>query len=360
MKIVLIGSRCYPVSAPRANRTTELAKEFAKRGHEVVLYALLGDFDYTQISKETNIRFMNLGKTRWGLRSNTGSSANAFTRVLTFFLKRIVLFPECLMFPMVKKAIANEGNIDLLLTVANPHIVHMAASMSNLGKVKSWIADCGDPFMGNPVKKFPFYFKYIEKRWCKKCDYITIPIKEAQTAYYEEFHSKIRVIPQGFDFTNPSLKEYKKREIPTFGYSGIFYKGIRDPSNFLNYLLSVKEPFKFVCFTKPGFLEKYKDDLGDRLEIHNYIPRNELLMELSQMDFLINISNDSGVQRPSKLIDYALTKRPILNISSVFSKREQTAFEEFFVGDYKQRYVINDIERYNIVNVADQFLSLVH
>ena len=76
------------------------------------------------------------------------------------------------------------------------------------------------------------------------------------------------------------------------------------------------------------------------------------------MDFLLNVLNKSGVQQPSKLIDYALTKRPILNVSSEFNKEEQRNLDEFLQADYQHQYIVKDIEQYNIVNVAQRFLGL--
>ena len=98
--------------------------------------------------------------------------------------------------------------------------------------------------------------------------------------------------------------------------------------------------------------------MKDKLEIRSYIPREDLLFELSKMDFLVNIVNLSGVQQPSKLIDYALTKRPTINISSDFTNNEKIVFNEFLKGDYFHQYTIQNIEKYNIENVAYQFLEL--
>lgn len=359
MKIVLIGRRSYPISAPRANRITELAKELSRQGHEVILYALLGDIDYTDISKETGVKFKSLGKARYGLYSNSGQShVGLVARIFTKLFKKLLLFPDIVMIPMVKKAIKQEGKIDLLITIANPHINHFAAALADRSKVGCWIADCGDPFMGNPFRKHPFYFEYFERAWCKRCNYITVPIEEAKDGYYPEYREKIKVIPQGFDFNLTKLAEYKQNTAPTFGYSGIFYKDLRDPEKFLQYLVELNKPFKFVCYTKPGFLEPYKEKLGDKIEIHDYIPREDLLKELSKMDFLINLPNKSGVQQPSKLIDYALTKRPILAVSSDMTDEEKQHCVEFLNGDYTHKYIVPDIQQYNIVNVASKFLAL--
>ena len=75
------------------------------------------------------------------------------------------------------------------------------------------------------------------------------------------------------------------------------------------------------------------------------------------MDFLINIRNESTVQVPSKLIDYYLTHRPVLEISSAFEEAEM--FDAFMSGDYSKQTTIEHPERYNIQNVARQFEDLL-
>ena len=82
-----------------------------------------------------------------------------------------------------------------------------------------------------------------------------------------------------------------------------------------------------------------------------------MLFELSGYDFVVNIRNKSTVQQPSKLIDYALAKRPILEITSDFN--EDSMLEDFLVGNYEKQTIVPDIERYNIRNVVGNMLSLV-
>lgn len=359
MKVVIISRTCFPAKAPRSHRATELAKEFARKGYEVALYAYLGDYDYNEIETQTGVRFKNLGHAHGGMPTNTSNIGTSLKYRLMRFFGTPIQYPECSMIPQVKHAISSEGNIDLLVTIAVPHVIHYAAALANRIRVKCWVADCGDPFMGNPMHKPPFYFEWFERYWCKRCNYITVPVEEARAAYYKEYHDKIRVIPQGFNFDGAQLADYIPNDVPTFAYSGIFYKDLRDPSRFLEYLCTIEKPFKFICYTKSvSILQSYKEKLGDKLEVRAYIPREELLFELSKMDFLVNVPNKSGVQQPSKLIDYALTKRPILNVSSDFTDSERNTLQAFFKADYSGRMIIHEIERYNIVNVARQFLEL--
>jgi hypothetical protein len=157
-------------------------------------------------------------------------------------------------------------------------------------------------------------------------------LRRAKKSYYPEFRDKIRIIPQGFRFDNIRLDlNMTKNKVPTFAYSGIFYHGIRNPSPFLNYLSTLDKSFKFVVYTRNvEFLEPYRKTLGDKMEVRDYLPREDLLYELSKMDFLINFENNTNLHLPSKLIDYAMVKKPILNIQT--GDLPVDAFNEFLQG----------------------------
>ena len=367
MNIVIISLNCFPYISPRSNRATELAKEFSRQGHKVTLYALLGDIDYTEFMNETKVTVKNLGTSKYGLVNNEEKKhTSKLVKGLTVLLKRPLHFPKIEAKSLTYNALKAEGHIDLLVTIAQPHPIHWGAAKFREeypNAITTWIADCGDPFMLNPHFNNPWYFKYVEKKWCKLCDFITIPIEDGRKAYYPEFSSKIKIIPQGFDFENNNLAQYTPNIRPTFGFAGLFYEKLRDPHAFLDYLCTLDSDFKFVIYIKdtPYFrsafhLNEYKEKLGDKFEIRNFIPRAELLHELSKMDFVINIRNVSTVQQPSKLIDYALSKRPILEITSDF--KEQGTFEEFLNGNYTHQTIVENIEQFNIKNVVNNMVAL--
>jgi hypothetical protein len=359
MKIVIISSVVYPRVSPRSIRTTELAKELARLGHEVTVYALLGKTDYSDFETQNKLKVKNLGRSKLGNVNSDGEQNVPFLLRLFYKLFGTLLWlPDREYIPWVKRAISSEGAIDLLISIAVPHVIHYAVAKSDLLKVKKWIADCGDPFTLNPFFSYPNFYKKYELLWCEKCDVIAVPVDVAKDAYYPQFRDKIKVIPQGFDFANVELEVYKPNKTPTFCFAGVIHKDLRDPSRFLNYLSSLKEDFTFIFYTSStAAVMKYKEKLGEKLIINEKIQRDELLKELSRMDFLVNIQNDSSVQTPSKLIDYALAKRPILNISSGFTEMEQVVFKEFMRGDYSQSIKVDNISQYDIKNVAKQFLE---
>ena len=83
------------------------------------------------------------------------------------------------------------------------------------------------------------------------------------------------------------------------------------------------------------------------------------MARLAKADFLVNLTNPSAVQSPSKLIDYGLSGRPILDISSDFTDPEKDNFERFLAGDYACAHKIEDLERYDIRKIASAFLALL-
>lgn len=363
MKIVIISRSIYPVIAPRPMRATELAKYFSKIGHDVTLYGVLGDFDYTRFTQDTGVEVKNIGKMRFATLNSDGKCReNVIDKILRRLLHRFLEFPDIELSWKMKGVLRKEKNVDLLITIAIPFPIHwgVAWAKSKLkdGFPKKWISDCGDPYMGNSVHKPLPYFKYVESYWGRKTDYITVPIEEAKNAYSPALSDKIHVIPQGFDYSNINIdRDFKRNSIPHFAYAGVVYRGYRDPDNFLKYLCTLDYDFRFIVYTKnDSVFGLYKDQLGEKLIIRSYIPRDSLLFELSRMDFLINLVNSNSVQSPSKLIDYYLTERPILDISTAFN--EKSDFDNFINSNYESKRKIDDIEQYNIANVGNKFLNL--
>lgn len=125
----------------------------------------------------------------------------------------------------------------------------------------------------------------------------------------------------------------------------------------MQFLTNLNLQFKFFVFTnKPEILEKYKLLLREKLIVSDYIPRQELMKVLKKMDFLINFDNNTELNSPSKLIDYAITQRPVLNITREFNGEH---LKEFLKGDYSNQMPLPDLNQYHITNVSQLFLDLL-
>ena len=367
MRIAIISQCIFPYVSPRSFRTTELAKYFAKAGHEVQLFAVLGSYDYTLFEREYGVHVHSLGRMRLSTLNSDGYVRNSFLdKVFHRLLGRWLEFPDIELAGKTYSAIKRMEGIDLLITIAMPHPINWGAAwarkMSGNKFPKVWISDCGDPYMGNSVGKTPpHYFYKVESFWGRQTDYISIPVEEGRKAYSPLIQDKIHIIPQGFDFSNVRIDlSFKRNERLQFAYAGAAYANYRDPTRMLEYLATqINRDFTFVVYTKSkDIFTKFKKALGDKLIIKDYVPREQLLFELSRMDFLVNLKNSSTVQAPSKLIDYYLTKRPIIDITSEFN--EELVLDEFLRRDYTNQHSREDMTKYDINNVGRRFLELFH
>lgn len=362
--ILIISRSFYPQNSPRSFRTTELAKELARQGHAVTVLTPKWP-EHFNFEQEHNLTFEDLGQSKWKEIKLMGKFV-MLKRLLRRALQVLFDYPHLEYYFQVKRALQKKKKekvrYDVLISIAVPYPVHwgVAAVWKKENNIaKTWIADCGDPFMGqeNDTFKPAFYFKYVEKWFCKKADYLTIPIATAINAYYPEFHDKIKIISQGFNFDEVKLAHYIKNEIPHFAYAGGLIPGRRDPKEFLEFLVNYPHPYKFDIYTQQvGLVQSYADRSQERIEVKAYMPRKELLFELSKLDFMVNFENAGEKQIPSKIIDYVIIKKPVLSVNSF--NFEQKPVEEFLAGNFSSALKIEDPDQYKIENVAKAFLKL--
>lgn len=366
-KILIITHGFFPEQSPRSFRATELVKEFRRQGHNVTVMApfrLATEF----LANEYGFNYISLGNLKWSILNfnNRYLVGQLYNKVVNRLLPLFFEYPNLeLCFKINKTLKKHLCRYDLLISVAVPYTVHWGVASNwkknGLNVANRWIADCGDPYclQENDTFRPPFYFRMIEKWFMQKVDYVTVPTKKSIFGYFSEFHGKIRVIPQGFRFEDIETRRTMEDGVIRFGYGGIFIPGKRDPKEFIIFLNSLSDNIKyeFHIFTStPQFVLPY---LGrnNRILVHQPINRKEFLETLSTYQFVVNFANQGNAQTPSKLIDYAIIGKPILNIETGrLDKQEVLAFLEC---DFSKALYIDDLENYRIEKVADAFLDLI-
>lgn len=364
-KIMLVSYGFYPEQSPRSFRATELAKEFFRRGHQVTVLAPARK-GLKSFLDEYPINFIDIGEISWKVpRIEINSRiAHLFNRAISRITGLLFEYPVIQLTGKVSKALKNKKGYDLLISIAVPHPVHWGVAMAwnKRGKENPapvWIADCGDPYMGDESDSFkkPFYFSFVEKWMFRKTNYITVPTDGSYEGYYKEFHPKIRVIPQGFRFEDIRMADYKPNAVPTFAYAGALIPGNRDAKELLRYLGRLPLDFKFNIYTRDTHHVTPHLVPGDgRIELKEFVTRDKLLYELSKLDFLVNFENNTTRQTPSKLIDYAIIGKPVLSIKT--GNLDEDAVQEFLRGNYRKSLILNDPGQYRIESVCEKFLNL--
>lgn len=90
-KILIISRIIIPAQNPRAYRATELAKELARHGHEVILYAVLGNYDYSDFEKKNKLKVSNIGKMMFSTyNSDEKIRNNLFDKISNKLFNKII------------------------------------------------------------------------------------------------------------------------------------------------------------------------------------------------------------------------------------------------------------------------------
>lgn len=362
-KILIITSGFYPDQSPRSFRATELAKEFCRQGHSVKVVAPEKP-GMNKLQQQFNFEYHSIGQLRWTIFnfSTKNKLGRLYNKVVNRALPLFLDYPNIELFFKVKKYLKSESTqFDILISIAVPYSIHWGvASAWNDNKVANvWVADCGDPYslQENDTINPPFYFHWVEKWFMKKVDFITVPTENSYKGYFPEFHQKIKVIPQGFRFEDIKKGITKEDGVLRFGYGGGFILGRRDPTYFLQYLIDLPKDlkFEFHIYTKQLEIVQPFSNVDGRIIVHPVLDRIHLLEKFSTFDFLVNFSNVGKSQTPSKLIDYAILNKPILQIEQVLNIG---IIHEFLNKNFVNQLVINDIDHYRIDNVTNAFLNL--
>lgn len=368
MRIIIITKSFYPVVSPRSFRATELAKCLSKKNHDVTVLTLKeGSYNYSEYEHIYNLNFIFYNSMLNDYFYNLFNFSTLLSRVWKRLLEQFMNQPEYQFRKLVREKLKKHSkNYDLLISIAAPHSIHWGVSDAlgyNSSITNKWIADCGDPFIGATNMQYtpPFYFRFLENSFLRKADFVTVPFKGACYAYNERFRYKIKVIPQGFNFEEVEDidEDYSlyKDGVLNFGYAGSINARRRDPRILLDYLLEQNIEFRFICFcNNVAILKSYMENHPDKIIVKGIVDRFDLLGKFKTLDFVLNFENEGSSQLPSKIIDYAILRKPILNIN--VKSLDTNLIDNFFKEDFSKAYEVKNVDDYRIENVADKFMQL--
>lgn len=358
--IVILSYYYFPQITPRAFRAKELAAEFIKRGWNVILITPHGQYSNDQILELHKINSTPI-------KPDTSTSfLTPINQLIMKALRRLLPGGKDLIgaLKIVRHGAKTRINADIVLSIGLPFSVHLATYILKSKKsirATRFIADYGDPFSAMEARyKGCLYAKTIERHVLHSFDEITVPVNSAK----EEFKhvtdlQKIYISPQGLDITQFKISHYKQHpQKVRFAYAGLFYDDIRNPSVLLDYMRTLDMDIELHIYTRTSheatrqIINKFS--AMRNIIIHEALPRDECIFELSKYDFLVNIENEITSQIPSKLIDYSITSRPIFSFKpSTFNHHD---FDCFINRNYEKTISINP-EQFSIVNIANNLID---
>jgi hypothetical protein len=365
LKVWVISYYYKSHNNPRSFRWTALVSEFVKEGHNVKV------FDSNFIISNIKEKNSHVFKEKYFLLHNS------FFKILNAIFS-FVRWPDFawlwafFCYKNILKEIEINGLPDLIVTVSHPFSSHcvgyfLRRKFSNL----KWIADVGDPFFHSvvPINNLFLYKKLnliFEKKVVQSVDNLIVTTHQTKKKYANDFSAKyVNVIgPLISDLTLRNIEntiKYKKNtrpssETPTIKilYLGTLYRELRSPISAIELFERLSNKgLRFRLYfvgMNAKILQNYKTKKYVQLFLKSEIPHSSVFKLIRNADILLNISNSSNFQLPSKVVEYIATGKPIINITNC-----NNDLSGKFFANYKNTLNVNVSKKIN-THAFDSFI----
>jgi glycosyltransferase involved in cell wall biosynthesis len=222
--------------------------------------------------------------------------------------------------------IVRREKIDVVLTTSPPTSVHLVGAAVRRATGARWIADLRDSIVANPHRRTESALVRAKERTgesvarlvARKADAVVAvsdPIAEELRALGA---ARVETISNGCDFEDFAGLEYTSAPRLRITHTGSFF-GRRSPRPILEALANsdVDAVLRFVGDFRAADREFAESlGLGDRLELHPYLPRREVLAIQKDSEALLLLIPQSGGRGravlSAKVFEYLAAERPIL------------------------------------------------
>ena len=223
--------------------------------------------------------------------------------------------------------IVREEGIDVVLTTSPPSSVHLVGAAVKRATGVRWVADLRDSLVAHPHRNAERLLVRTKERGehavaglvARSADAIVaVSGAIAEEARGFEPRGPVVSIPNGCDFDDFAGLPYRPGERFRITHTGSFF-GKRDPRPFLQALADsgLDAVARFVGDFRSSDREWAEGlGLGDRLELHPYVPRRRSLeLQRDSEALLLLIPEAGGRGRgvlSGKVFEYLAAERPIL------------------------------------------------
>jgi len=218
--------------------------------------------------------------------------------------------------------------IDVVLTTSPPNSVHLVGAAVQRMTGAKWVADLRDSIAAHPhrnveraaVRAKEKVSESVARLVARRADAIIAASDAiADEARTLEPKATVTTILNGADFDDFAGLEYRRGDRFRITHTGSFF-GKRDPRPFLAALAESglqDVQARFVGDFRASDREWAETlGLGDRLELHPYVPRRESLALQRDSDALLLLIPDAGGRGKGvlsgKVFEYLAAERPIL------------------------------------------------
>lgn len=367
MKILVICYFYYPDESPRSSRWTALSEYFVTQGYEVdvickrvpnaLAYEELNGVYVHRVGSNILDKLRKQITVQPKMDQSQGCQNSffaIFSRLINqsirkiiygvnFFWKQIV-WPDkyCLWYfaavSKLKKLSSNKI-FDVVITVSYPFVDHLLGYKVKKFQPKAlWMVDIGDPFhffCDQGVRYNNLVYNSInahsEKKLFFSCDSISVTNDSLKLSYlslFPKLQDKLFVAQPLLSLKPPTVATnfcFGKNGI-NLVYIGTLYEKISSPRYLLSLFASLLQESETRDVQLHFFgningcdklFEPYNNLLNKNIFIHGVVPRDAVFGIMSAADILVNISVVTSVHIHSKLVEYASSGKPILNLTTI-------------------------------------------
>ena len=326
MNIVILTGNYFPKPSPNGNIAHIIAKEFSSSDKVSVVCINRGTIHV----KNKNLKIISVSTFHRRIRNYFEERNNSKGVLLTSVYRSLYsmltgMSPDNwytrAAFKQLKK-INEQKKIDIIISLNNPIEAHKAAikfkEQYSTKVVSYWLDQYTD------VKKLHRFkiFKNLNyknnlslEKWIHNTSDLNLINENREKWIIKHFRNDNSEIVHHPLISSKSFPSEVSDENINITYAGTFYKGLRNPTNLLNFFNKIKSNnIKLNIYSKGDcgdILSKYNE--SDIININEIVDKEELMKIYMQTNILINIGNTNNTQMPSKLYEYIDTGRPILN-----------------------------------------------
>jgi glycosyltransferase involved in cell wall biosynthesis len=225
--------------------------------------------------------------------------------------------------------IVREHGIDVVLTTSPPASVHLLGASVKRATGVRWVADLRDSIAAHPHRRSESALvrakektsEAVARLVARSADaVVTVSSAIADEVRALEPRGPVETISNGCDFDDFAGLEYQPGERFRITHTGSFF-GKRDPRPFLTALAESRTDAvaRFVGDFRSADREWAEGlGLGDRLELHPYVPRRRSLELQRDSEALLLLVPDAGGRGrgvlSGKVYEYLAAERPILAV----------------------------------------------
>ncbi len=339
MRVLLISFYYPPAGGGGVQRPLKLASHLPRLGIET---HVLAPNDPKWIHRDEQLRPPEaavLHRARYlGPRGRLPAEELYGRRGLDRLARKIALAPRRVVLPdenapwalMAVPAaikIVRRAGIDVVITTSPPNSIHLVGAAVQRATGVKWVADLRDSIVAKPDRRIERLAVRVKERGhalvgrlvAARADAVvaaTPRIEDEMSALNPSL--RVAMIPNGADFEDFDGLEYRPDRRFRITHTGSFF-GTRDPRPFLRAVAASDEAV--VARFVGDFRAADRDwanglGLGDRLELHPFLPHRRTLQLQRDSDALLLLLPDVGERGrdvPSgKLFEYLAARRPIL------------------------------------------------